>query len=116
MTEKIPAGAKKPADRKKADDDETPEPIKVTVRGVEVTVDRDVLDDWLFIEDLAVADTGEYDSLLAGVRILRKLTGDKYRELRATVADENGKVTIEAGSEGLLPLIQEILEAANPNS
>lgn len=113
MSEKIPASAKKPADRKTADDGA---PIKVTVRGVEVTIDRDVLNDWTFVEDMAVADAGGDDALFAGVRILRMLAGDSYRELRATVADKDGKVTIEAGSEGLLPLIQEILEAASPNS
>lgn len=114
MSEKIPAGAKKPADRKKVDD-ETPEPIKVTVRDIEVTIDREVLNDWAFVEDMAVADAGGEDSLFAAIRILRLLTGDKYRELRATVADRDGKVTIEAGAEGLLPLVQEILEAASPN-
>lgn len=105
----VPKNAKKPTDRKpKAEDG--PEVVTATVRGVELKIDADVMDDFELLDDLARLDDQDPSRMPA---LLRKLTGDHYRELLETARDEDtGKVTIEAGGA----LINEIFEAIDPNS
>lgn len=111
----VPAGAKTPTDRQAA---KTDGPQSVTVRGIKVTVDPATLDDWTFVEDLAVAQGGDEDSMFAAIRVLRTLAGTSYMELRNKAIEEaGGKLTVEKGASALLPLVQEILEGVgSPNS
>ena len=104
-----PENAKKPSDHKKkaetAQQDRT-----VTIRGVEVTVAADAMDDFELLDDLGELENGNGGRL---PRILRRLAGDAYRPLLEAVRDgETGRVPVEAGAE----LAREILEALDPNS
>ena len=104
----VPKNAKQPTDRKpKAEDG--PEVVTATVRGVTIEISADVMDDFELLDDLARLDDQDPSRMPA---LLRKLAGDKYRELLETARDKDtGKVTIEAGGA----LIGEIFEAIDPN-
>lgn len=102
-TKKAPA---KPADHKaKASDT-----LDLSVRGVDVSVPRDALDDFELLDDLGRLDEGDATRLPG---VLRRLAGDKYRALLDTARDDDtGKVSVEAGAA----LVSEVLEALDPNS
>lgn len=103
----IPAQAKKPQDRKKGvevRDDRT-----VVIRGVEVDLPADALDDFELLDDISELEHGNGARL---PRILKRLAGDSYRDLLDAVRDEEtGKVSLEAGGS----LVEELLEALDPN-
>lgn len=107
-TTRKPAAAKAPEDRKpKAS---LPESVDVVVRGVSVSIDADILDDFELVGDMALMD----ENPAYTPRVLRKLVGDdkKYAELLDAVRDDRGKVSVTAGIE----VAYEILEALNPSS
>ena len=105
----VPKNAKKPEDRKpKAS--EKPEWIEVTVRGVDLKIDPDALDDFELMDDLNELEQNENPVRLPS--ILRRLVGDQYREVMDALRGENGRVTVEAGSE----FLSEVMEAVAPNS
>lgn len=106
----IPATAKKPTDRKAKAEDE-PTTHTVTVRGIDITVSVDALNDFELLDDL-----NELEQRQNGARmpaILRRLVGEQWREVMDAARDpETGRVTIEAGAE----LVQEIMAGLSPNS
>ena len=105
----VPKNAKKPEDHKpKAS--EKPEWIEVTVRGVDLRIDPDALDDFELMDDLNELEQNENPTRLPS--ILRRLVGDQYREVMDALRGENGRVTVEAGSE----FLGEVMEAVSPNS
>ena len=106
---KIPAGAKKPQDRKEKIVIEDGYRV-LKIRGVEVRIIEDAFDDFEFLDELSYV---EQNPGYSG-RLLRRLVGaETSRELLEKVRDpETKRVSIEAGSG----LLEEILEAATPNS
>ena len=105
----IPAGAKKPADRKpKAED--APTVTTVAVRGIDVTVPADALDDFELLDDLHELENGNATRLPA---VLRRLVGDQWKAVMELARDpETGRVSIESGAE----VVQEIMAGLAPNS
>ena len=105
----VPKNAKKPTDHKPKVED-GPQVITATVRGIEVEVSADVLDDFELLDDLSRIDDQDPSRMPS---LLRRLAGDSYREVLDAARDEDtGKVTIEAGAA----LVGELFEAINPNS
>lgn len=105
-----PKNVKQPTDHKPKATEAGPEVVSASVRGVEIEISADVMDDFELLDDLARLDDQDPSRLPS---LLRKLAGDKYRALLETARDEStGKVTIEAGGS----LINEIFEALDPNS
>ena len=105
----VPKNAKKPEDHKpKASD--APEVIEVTVRGVDLKIDADALDDFELMDDLNELEQNENPARLPS--ILRRLVGDQYRSVMDAIRGENGRVSVEAGSE----FLGEVMEAISPNS
>jgi len=105
----IPAGAKKPADRKpKAED--APTVTTVAVRGIDVTVPADALDDFELLDDLHELENGNATRLPA---VVRRLVGDQWQAVMDVARDpETGRVSIESGAE----VVREIMEGLAPNS
>ena len=103
----VPAGAKKPQDRKP----KKGEPLQITVRGTVFEVAEDALDDFELLDDLSRLEDGEGQKLPS---VLRRLIGaEQFRTAMDLARDkESGRVSTEAGAE----LVQEILEAVAPNS
>lgn len=97
--------AKKPQDRKPKKDAVR----EVTLRGVTFEVDPEVLDDFDVLDALDQIQEGN------GLRIaglLRKLTGDKFNDMRAALRDpETGRIPVETAGE----FMGELFEAIAPN-
>ena len=108
MTE-VPATARKPQDRKpKAED--APTVTTVAVRGIDVTVPADALDDFELLDDLHELENGNATRLPA---VLRRLVGDQWRAVMDVARDpETGRVSIESGAE----VVREIMAGLAPNS
>lgn len=104
----IPAGAKRPEDRKapKADTGD----VTVTIRGVTVTISEEALDDFELMDDLDRLEQEEDASRLPS--ILRRLVGDQYKTVMDALRGPNGRVGIEAGAD----FVGEVLEAVAPKS
>lgn len=111
VTEKttIPDGAKKPQDHKKKDE---PSDVRtVVVRGTELSIPSAALDDFELLDDLNEIDQNRNAVRMASV--LRRLVGDQWRTVMDLARDEEtGRVSIEGGAA----LVQEIMQALNPNS
>lgn len=107
----VPAGTKKPADRK------TPAPKPVdgvmtaTVDGHEYQVPEDALDDFELLDDLNELQRGDGTRLPA---VLKRLLGkDGFRAAMDNLRDpETGRVGAEVGAE----FVMKIFEVLNPNS
>lgn len=103
----VPAGAKKPQDRKP----KKGEPSKINVRGEVFEVAADALDDFELLDDLAQLEDGAGQKLPSVLR--RLIGGEQFKKAMDLARDkDSGRVTNEAGAE----LVQEILEAVAPNS
>lgn len=113
MTEKapVPAGAKKPQDRKpKA---ETGDSRHITVRGAEFTVPHDALDDFELLDDLTMLQDKEDGTRLPS--ILRRIVGtdEQHKKALDLIRDpDTGRVTTGAAGD----FIGEFIEALDPNS
>ena len=107
----IPANVKQPEDHKpKAEDDDTPKELHVTVRGIELTVMSDALDDFELLDDLNELEQNENPGRLPS--ILRRLVGDQWKKVVDNLRGENGRVSVEEGAK----FVGEVLEALNPSS
>lgn len=99
------AAPKKPADRKPPAD----APIEVEVRGKKFTIDRDALDDFELLDDLARVEDGQGQRLPS---LLRRLLGEDYKTALELIRDkETGRVSLETGAE----LVNEIFAAVDPS-
>ena len=117
MTEtKVPAGAKKPADRKPPKPREVDGHMVVTVRGLEVRVPKDALD------DLEVVEAIEQNNWLPAMRSLlppyevegdgEPVTVDQVAAVKAALRGENGRVRYSDTVE----FLNELMGALAPNS
>lgn len=81
----------------------------VTIKGVTVRVEKDALDDFELLDDLARMQEGD------GARIssvAHRLFGDDFKNVMDGLRGENGRVSVESASE----FISELLAAVAPNS
>lgn len=107
------AEVKKPQDRKPKT--VTPKTVEtdtgwdVTLNGVTIHVDRDVMDDFELLDDLAEVENGNAVRLPS---LFRRLAGDQAGEALNAIRNEKGRVPIEAGAT----FVGEVLTALNPNS
>lgn len=99
------AAPKKPQDRKPPAD----APIEIEVRGTKFAIDRDALDDFELLDDLAQVEEGKAQRLPA---LLRRLLGDQYKSALNLLRDEeSNRVSLDDGSN----LVREIFEAIDPS-
>ncbi len=105
---KIPAGAKKPQDRKKKVVIEDGYRV-LELRGVELRIREELFDDFELLDELSYVDENPGYS----GRLLRRMVGQiKYNELLEKIRDEEtGRVNLEDGAQ----LLADLLEAATPN-
>lgn len=105
---KVPAGAKKPQDRKPKESDVR----LVTVDGHEYTVPTDgVPDDFEFLADLGSMEDGNAARMPS---VLKRILGaDGYKAAMNNLRDESsGVVSIERGAK----FVRDLFEALDPNS
>ena len=121
--EKIPAAAKKPADRKapakkavkapvtaevEASDSEN---VTVTIQGVDLLVPKGVLNDFELMEHIMAVDMGDPHSIIHAGQGLRKILGlEQYETVMASLRDEKtGRAEISKVLEFFVKLIEAVL-------
>ncbi|MCE0510845.1 hypothetical protein LVJ59_17490 [Microbacterium sp. KKR3/1] len=98
----------KPADRKPKVD--TKDGIStVTIKGITVKIDKDALDDFELLDDLAKMQDGEGARIAS---VAHRLFGDDFKTVMDGLRGDNGRVSVEVASE----FISEVLAAVAPNS
>lgn len=81
----------------------------ITIRGVQVTVDPTVFDDFELLESLAEVQRGD---VLALPAVFRAVAGDTAQALLDAVRDERGRVTATAATEMLVQIMSELAPKA----
>lgn len=81
----------------------------IEIRGVQVTVDPTVFDDFDLLESLAEVQRGD---VLALPPVFRAVAGDQAQELLDAVRDERGRVTATAATEMLVQIMSELAPKA----
>lgn len=81
----------------------------IEIRGVQVTVDPTVFDDFELLESLAEIQRGD---VLALPAVFRAVAGDKAQALLDAVRDERGRVTATAATEMLVQIMSELAPKA----
>lgn len=100
--------ATKPADRKPKI--ETKDGIStVTIKGITVKVEKDALDDFELLDDLAKMQDGDGARITS---VAHRLFGDDFTAVMDGLRGDNGRVSVEAAST----FISELLAAVAPNS
>ncbi len=112
----------KPQDHKKKKPKTDPGSVRITVRGVDLTIPVSALDDYELMEDLVSAQSlsGSTDpqdmgrAAQAGFRVLGRMLGDRdmARIKDAVRNPDTGRVPMSE----MMAVLGEIFEAANPNS
>lgn len=91
------------------------EPILVSIKGIELTVDPQVLDDLETLEllsQLNPADDAEPNAF-ALIPLLKRLFGEKYKQVKNALRNkETGRITMEEVSS----FVSEYLSKVSPNS
>ena len=106
---KAPKGTRKPADRKP----KKSAPLTCTVRGIDITVAPDALDDWELMEVIAAVDSGDQAATMQMPAVVRRLLGDAtYAQVKDALRDEAGRVRAEVMGE----FIGELFTELAPNS
>lgn len=81
-----------------------------TISGVTLVIDPDIFDDLDVLDQLDQINEG---NALRVAGLLRKLTGDKFNDVRAALRDpETGRIPVERATE----FFGELMEAMAPNS
>lgn len=80
--------------------------FNITVRGIPLRIPRDVLDDLELVELLGALQDGD---IFAFPKAARMLFGNKYEEVRAGLADKDGKTKLSDTVE----FFNEVLVACN---
>ncbi|MFZ4841179.1 hypothetical protein [Mycetocola saprophilus] len=83
--------------------------FRVTVRGIDLSVPKDVMDDFELLDDLAAAQKRDAVRLPS---MLHRLVGEDFGRVMDGLRGENGRVSLEEGSE----FVKELFEAIAPNS
>lgn len=83
---------------------------RVAIRGIVVTVPEENLDDFEVLDDMRALNDNQDASRMPA--LLRRLVGDDFRRVLDALRGENGRVSVEDGSNYVLELIR----ALNPNS
>lgn len=81
----------------------------IEIRGVRVTVDPTIFDDFELLESLAEIQRGD---VLALPAVFRAVAGDKAQALLDAVRDERGRVTATAATEMLVQIMSELAPKA----
>lgn len=81
----------------------------ITIRGVQVTVDPTIFDDFELLESLAEIQRGD---VLALPAVFRAVAGDAAQALLDAVRDERGRVTATAATEMLVQIMSELAPKA----
>lgn len=104
------APVKAPQDRKPK---QTTTMLTATVRGIDVEVTPEALDDWELMEAIAAVDGGDQEAMMQMPAIVKRLIGpDAYAKAKESVRDDTGRVSAEAMGE----FVGELFTALAPNS
>ena len=89
----------KPADRKPKV--ETVDGVsKVTIKDITVSVDKDALDDFELLDDLAKMQDGDGARIAS---VAHRLFGDEFKTVMDGLRGENGRVSVEARHPSSFP-------------
>lgn len=111
MSTKAPQDHKKKTTAKPAAEQPTgvaaePDHVDVVVDGRTWSILADALDDWELLDDLGEADAGNASRL---PRILRKMLGaGQYQTALTLLRDDNGRITLTAGTDFVNALFMEV--------
>ena len=109
----VPAGVKKPQDRKPAKPREVDGNLIVTVRGIECRVPKEALDDLEILESIEVGNwLPALKALLPAYEDGDGETVDQVGAVKEALRDANGRVRYSATVE----FLNELMGALNPNS
>lgn len=86
-------------------------PRKVTVQGVALTIDPNILDDFRIVDELYDLQSG--DNAFAVVPLLRRILGDDYRRVLDALEDP---ATRRVPTEAVTGFITELFKRIAPNS
>lgn len=81
----------------------------ITIRGVQVTVDPTVFDDFELLESLAEIQRGD---ILALPTVFRAVAGEQANALLNSIRDGRGRVTATAATELLVQIMSELAPKA----
>lgn len=81
----------------------------IEIRGVRVTVDPTIFDDFELLESLAEIQRGD---VLALPAVFRAVAGDQAQALLDAIRGENGRVTATAATEVLVQIMSELAPKA----
>lgn len=104
----IEMAATKPADHKPKVETKDGKST-VTIKGITVSVEKDALDDFELLDDLAKMQDGDGARIAS---VAHRLFGDEFKTVMDGLRGENGRVSVTAASE----FISELLAAISPSS
>lgn len=90
-------------------------PRTVTVKGISLTIDPKVLDDWEFVESLYDLQADPKGNALQIIPFLRRLLGDSYGKVKNELRGADGRIDGETMGAFLNELFEEMSKAF-PNS
>ena len=91
------------------------EPTIMSIKGIEITIDPQVFDDWKVLELLALIDhpDGTEAKPLAAVPLVKRILGNQYQHVMNAL--EN-KETGQISPEEMTDFVKKIMEGVSPNS
>lgn len=91
------------------------EPTIMSIKGIEITIDPQVFDDWKVLELLYLLDPpdGTEAKPLAAVPLVKRILGKQYQYVMNAL--EN-KETGQISPEEMTDFVKKIMEGASPNS
>lgn len=90
-------------------------PRTFTVKGISLTIDPKVLDDWEFVESLYDLQADPEGNALQIIPFLRRLLGDSYGKAKNELRGADGRIDGETMGAFLNELFEEMSKAF-PNS
>lgn len=86
--------------------------VKVTVKGVTISIDPNVMDDIDLVDYIGAVQDGD---IFAMPRVLKRMFGSDYQRIKAELADKAGVTTVTKFSNFLVEVMTAVnaIEAKN---
>ncbi len=111
-----PASSNVPGNRPQDHRPAQGKPRTVTVKGISLTLDPKLMDDWELVELLYDYQSDPEGNALAVIPFLRKVLGDGYARVKDALRDpDTGRISGESMGEFVEELMEKLNDAA-PNS
>lgn len=89
------------------------EPTIMSIRGIEITIDPQVFDDWKVLELLALIDPPDDTEAKPFAVVVKRILGKQYQYvMNALENKETGRIS----PEEMTDFVKKIMEGASPNS